>query len=485
MQQVDESSNNFLEHFLKIGSGTVITIIVGLITTPIITRIVKPYEYGQLSIFQMYTNIAVMVLCLGLDQALVRFFYDSDSRDYKKALIKFCVLLPLSITVLSGAFFLLIVNFSNIKFEFNDFVSLLLVINILLALLNRMAILVLRVTYDSGAYSIASILYRIFYVVFAIFLVELFPSHSFDGLCIGVIMGYFISTLYSMIRKRSYWSFKNNYKLKNRLEILKFGLPFILSMGLTQLFEALDKISINYFCDYSDVGIYSSAMSIINIFAVVQTTFNAVWGPMQVEHYVKDPDNTEFIKKGNQLITVIMFAIGLSLILLRNVFVLLLGKSFRGAAQILPFLIFNPVMYTISETTCSGIGVSKKSYLNIIVALGACICNFIGNTILVPLIGPRGAAISTGFSYFVFWLLRTVFSNKYYYVDYSIEKFLLITLISFGYAFYNTFFYNSLISIIIYFVCILILCLLYKKSIVMGVEIFRKQFQQLKNRKAL
>ena len=49
-------------------------------------------------------------------------------------------------------------------------------------------------------------------------------------------------------------------------------------------------------------------------------------------------------------------------------------------------------MYTISETTCSGIEKSKRSYLNIFVALGACIVNILGNCILVPIYGGRGAA---------------------------------------------------------------------------------------------
>ena len=44
-------------------------------------------EYGQLSIFTLYATIAVMVLCLGLDQALVRFYYESDTLEYRRALL--------------------------------------------------------------------------------------------------------------------------------------------------------------------------------------------------------------------------------------------------------------------------------------------------------------------------------------------------------------------------------------------------------------
>ena len=73
---------SFLSHFIVIGSGTIVNMLLGLLTTPIITRIVNPNEYGQLSIFNMYTNIAVMVLCIGLDQALVRFFYEKKETGF-------------------------------------------------------------------------------------------------------------------------------------------------------------------------------------------------------------------------------------------------------------------------------------------------------------------------------------------------------------------------------------------------------------------
>ena len=90
---------NFISNFLVIGSSTIINMLISLITTPIITRIVDPDVYGQLSIFNIYTGIAVMVLCLGLDQALVRFFYEEDTIQYKSSLLRACTIYPVIITI--------------------------------------------------------------------------------------------------------------------------------------------------------------------------------------------------------------------------------------------------------------------------------------------------------------------------------------------------------------------------------------------------
>lgn len=77
-------NNKFIKHFLVIGGGTFISMIIGFLTTPIITRIVNPIEYGQYSIFTMYSSMALMVLCLGLDQAMVRFFYEQETLEYRR-----------------------------------------------------------------------------------------------------------------------------------------------------------------------------------------------------------------------------------------------------------------------------------------------------------------------------------------------------------------------------------------------------------------
>ena len=71
-----------IKHFFIISGGTFLNLLIGLFTTPIITRLVNPTEYGQLSIFNMYTGIALLVFCLGLDQSLVRFYYKKDSKSY-------------------------------------------------------------------------------------------------------------------------------------------------------------------------------------------------------------------------------------------------------------------------------------------------------------------------------------------------------------------------------------------------------------------
>ena len=478
--KIDMTSNkNILSHFLIIGAGTVINMFLSLLTTPLITRLVDPSEYGQLSIFTMYTSIAVMVLCIGLDQALVRYYYDKDEIEYKTGLLKLCFVLPMLVSCVCVASVIMLAYIKVVRFEFKPFVMLLLGVNVLANIWSRISVLLLRITYQSKKYALSNVIHKIAYIAVVTPLILLINKDDLELLAIATVISFVVQAVYATIATRELWHFKKGEWLDNSKEIIKYGIPFILSMGLTTLFQAIDKISLNYYCSYSEVGIYSSAMTLVNIFAVIQTTFNALWGPMQVEHYVKNPDDTTFIQKGNRYITVVMFFIGFSLILAKDIFALLLGEKYRLAAYILPFLIFNPIMYTISETTCSGIGISKKSYLNIYISIGACVVNLIGNTILVPKLGCQGAAISTGLSYIVFFILRTIFSNKYYYIDYAVKRFCIITVIAIVYAWYNTFFKFNIFIIMGYIICIIVLFVLYKSEAMEGFKIAKKQLIQL------
>ena len=127
------------------------------------------------------------------------------------------------------------------------------------------------------------------------------------------------------------------------------------------------------------------------------------------------------------LVAIIMFFLGACLILLKDTIVLMLGNKYRDAVYCLPFLVFHPIMYTVAETTNTGIEKEKKSYFYIIIGIVSCAFNYIGNSILVPMLSERGAAISTGISFIIYWGIRTYISHRLFRVDYGIVKFMIST----------------------------------------------------------
>jgi len=475
------NNKNFFKHFLTIGIGTFMNLVIGFFTTPIITRIVDPAEYGQFSIFTIYSNMAVMILCLGLDQALVRYYYQSENIKYKKKLLYSCVWLPVMIGSIVSIVFILNSIYNVVQFEFNTTITVLLCVYTLIQIIYRFSMVIIRLNYNSKLYSRLQVLLKVIYIILALALIYALEKNFLLLLCIATVVSSFICLIVSIFAQKHIWNlFDNDYKkIKiNYKELIKYSYPFIFSMGIAVLFQAVDKLSLNYFCGYSTVGVYSSAMSLVHIFSIIQTTFNTLWSPMAIEHYTRNPNDKKFYQEGNLIITIIMFFIGINLILFKDLFAVILGEKYREAAYVFPFLIFNPIMYTISETTVNGLVFMKKSKSQVIVTLGACIANIIGNFILIPLIGSKGAAISTGISYIIFFTLRTVLSNKYYYIDFKLKRFYIITFVVSLYALYNTFVPTNIFGIIGYLLCMAILTLLYRKEISKYLNVLLKKIKK-------
>lgn len=461
-------NNSFLKHFATIGIGTIISLFIGLLTTPVITRLVDPNEYGQLSIFNMYSSIAMIVLCLGMDQSLVRYYYEKTEDEYKRALLLRCIRYPLIVTLTVAATVCLLSFSGRVQFEFPPVIMLILCIYTLTQLFYRFSLLMVRLSYKSKLYSALQIIQKIVYVTLSLLFLHYIRNQDFLVLTIATLLSVLVCAAVSIVMQSCLWNITQNDAAACPIttgELLRYGYPFIITLGLTTLFQAIDQIAIKWFSTYAQVGIYASTMSLVHIFAVVQTTFNALWGPMAVEHYTNDPEDRSFYQHGNQIITVVMFFLGISLILCKDVFAVLLGEKYREAAYILPFLIFNPIMYTISETTVSGLVFMKKSKAQILIALVACITNAAGNMLLVPRFGGKGAAISTGISYIVFFTMRTVLSNRYFPVEYALKRFYLLTFTVSIYALYNTFIHFNAGSVIGFLICIGILVTLYRKTV--------------------
>lgn len=349
---------HFLKHFMIIGTGTLINMFLGILTTPIITRIVAPIQYGQLSIFITYSNILLMILCLGLDQALVRYYYERNDEGYKRTLLFRCIKLPILISIILSCIIVILSTCNLISFEFNTYYIILLCLYTIIQIIYRFSLLLVRLAYKSKLYSILNIMHKLIYILLALLLILIFFNNNLLSLVIATIMATFFCMLISIVTQKNLWSIVN-YKASDCCitftELFKYAYPYIFTMGITTIFQAIDKISLNMYCSYTEVGIYSSTMTLVNIFAIIQTTFNSLWAPMSIEHYTKNKEDKNFYQKANQLITFVMCFLGISLILCKDIFAILLGEKYREAAYILPFLIFNPMMYTISETTVCGI----------------------------------------------------------------------------------------------------------------------------------
>ena len=217
---------------------------------------------------------------------------------------------------------------------------------ITILVMDRFASLLLRVSYKTKQFSIVNITSRLSYLIISIGLIFTINGHNSVILILATMISAALSVTLNILVQKESWNFSkshNDIDCPSTIEIFKYGVPFIIANSVGALFSFTDKMVIHMYRTYEEVGIYSSALGMVSVFSIIQTTFCTLWSPLTLEHYERDPEDTSFYIKGHNIITVIVFAAGLTMILGKDIFVVFLGEKYREASCLLPFLLFNPI----------------------------------------------------------------------------------------------------------------------------------------------
>ena len=439
--------NNLIKKFLSFSIGGYINILIGFLIVPITTRMLSPEQYGVSSLIDVIVQILVIATSLSMEQGFVRFFFEEEEENRGKLL--YTSLVPFFI--LGALAFLLIFIFRKdisifIVGKNENLIWICLILAILFRTINTFSFLVVRMKQRGSIFSILTVAVKLFEFIFILILFQYF-GNDYKTLIFATIFANLMVAIVSIFFERKVWNLKNLSSLKDckitKKELFNFSYPLILTMALNWLFASLDKITIRTFSNLNEVGIYSGAFKIVALLSVIQSGFSTFWTPTALEHYTKNPEDTSFYKKANDYLSLIFFLLGVNILLFRDVIGILLGKKFYNSIFVMPTLVFMPIMYLLSETTMIGIGFKKKTKYFLYVSVIASISNLIGNLFLVPYLGAKGAAISTGISYIVFFSARTYFSNKLINFGFNLKRIYIITFLILLYALFLSF-YNKI-----------------------------------------
>ncbi|MHB9309935.1 lipopolysaccharide biosynthesis protein, partial [Fusobacterium polymorphum] len=144
--------------------------LIGLITVPIITRMLSPEQYGVSSLINVITEIMVVVCCLGMDQGFVRFFYEEKEENRGALLynsLYYCFFItPISFIII----FLLKKRISIFILGKEDgLIWILIILSILFGVLKLFSFLVIRMQQRGKVYSLLNVLIKILEFLFIIF----------------------------------------------------------------------------------------------------------------------------------------------------------------------------------------------------------------------------------------------------------------------------------------------------------------------------
>lgn len=395
---------------LSFAIGPVGGALFGLITLPLVTWFFAQEDVGRLSMLQVTLSFGVLLFSLGLDQAYVREFHE---RENKPALLKqasfpglvLLILTLLGLLCFGGGISELLFGISAVH------LSLLVALALLASFISRFLSLVLRMNERGLAYSMSQLLPKFLLVVLVGLYVLLEADKTLTNLVLATSASFVTVTIVFAWNTRDEWlkAIPAPFDLSEVKSLLRFGLPLILGglafWGLT----ALDKVFLRTLSSFEELAVYSVSVSFAAVATILQSVFSTVWAPT-VYKWASSGEGLENIEKTTRfvlaLVVLIFCVAGLSSWLV-NYF---LPSSYKSVQWIVVSCLGFPLLYTLSETTVVGIGVSRRSSFAMLAALIAFGINVAGNIWLIPIFGAKGAAVSTCFSFLVFFIVRTEFS---------------------------------------------------------------------------
>lgn len=450
----------FFKKLLQFSIGPIVAAIIGFITVPITSHLVSADEMGLSSMYTIANNIITLIVLVGIDQAFAREY--NENSDKKKLLFN-SLLIPFIISICIGI--ILVIFSSNFaQLLFSDSTAILPVILLAfctpLFIIEKFMLLSLRMEEKAVQYSTWNIMSKLLNLIFTILLLLCYKKNFESIIYASVISQLIVSLMLLYICRRNIVISRRDIDKQQIKRLIKFGFPLIPASLIGWGLNSMDSIFLRAMSTYTELGHYSVALKIMNVLGLIQTSFTTFWAPMAFKWKANGESNEKF-KLVSDGVAFVMSVILIMILLFKSMIPLFLGNGYDNVIYILPFLLFYPIFYTMSETTTLGISFSRKTSYNIVVSIIAMGANLILNTLLVPKYGAVGAAIATGICYLVFFWTRTLISRKLWY-KFEIKKFIYVTFVLLGAALSNCIIKDTIIITAINMTSLILILIIYK-----------------------
>lgn len=447
-----------------IGSG-----LLGVITLPLLAWLYTPEDIGRVSMLQVVASLSVLLFSLGMDQAYVREYFETQNRP---RLLKSVVSLGLVLILV----FNLLILFISPRFISETlygtpsvYLSTISSLCFVFVFISRFLSLILRMQEKAVQYSMSQVLPKIIFLVFILLSIlcglkkdiyNLITAHAFSITAIALILAW---------TTRQDWVKALTEKIDRdeQRKLLAFGMPLIVGGVASWGLYMLDRVLLRHLSSFEELGIYSVAMSIGGVATLFAGIFNTIWAPL-VYKWINDGTDAKKIDQVSEYVLAAVFFVIVLSGLFSWVVPYFLPPKYEKVQYLITICLIGPLVYTLSETTSVGINIKRKTKLSMYASLCAVCASLVGNYFLIPRYGALGAAIATSWSFVLFFIIRTEFSCMVWRKVPRLRTYLMVLVVAVQSSFAGLFKLEN--GAVIY--------LLWSTILVIGVVIFRTEIKR-------
>lgn len=406
-------AKGFIKSVLGFSIPTIVSAFVAIVAVPLTSRYIPADEYAKANIFYEYGNLLALMAPMGIADAFIRFFHETDLVLERRRLYTICLSVTSAVLLAVGAITVGVFGPSVSKALFGRPDSALVGFLFLYAWAiscYKLSSYEARLEENIARYSIQQVAFivtnRLLYVVpIAVF-------HGFAAGCLFLLVSTLLIGGLSLITERKpIFSLRKTRDSESMGALVAYGLPLVLAGVSLNLMSAINKTALSGMSSFTEAGIYSLALTIANVFSFIPAAFCTYWSVYMYEHYETEREN---IKLVHDFISFSSIALVVGIFLLQDVLYAFVGPDYGASQPYFMLVMLWPVQSLLCETTAYGLNIERKTALGLAASAIAVIVDAAAVFILVPRWGAMGAALAFALASVVSLILRSVLGQKYY-----------------------------------------------------------------------
>jgi len=417
------SFRKLIKHILIYGSGVWAGKAIGFIMIPVYTRALSPSDYGVLELASRTTDIAAMVLALGLAAAMIRFHADARGTEERERVIRTaivfagsmgftaCLLMAWISTPLS------VVVFGTVRY---GFVLRLALIAMGLELATAAPLALLRLHERSTLFAAVNLGRLLIALGLNIYLV-VGRRMGVVGVFTSNLVGVAVVLVVLIVATRRYWRLAMDLRILKRM--LAYSVPLVPASLAMFVLNFGDRYFLRSYWGLGALGVYALGYKLCLVMpAVVMEPLGLAWSAVVFEVANREDADRVYERYFNgYMFCVVFFSVALAA-LSRDVVRVMADPGYRDASAIVPVVLLGFVAWASVNVFEIGALLRKKTWLRTLSSLAAAGAAMIAYAILIPRWGAMGAAWATVIGFAVMSGTSYVFSRVARRIPYDLRR---------------------------------------------------------------
>jgi len=377
----------------------------GLITTPIFTRLMTKAEFGEFNNFQTWTMILLYITSLDLEGSLIRACHEfrDDLNRYVHSMI--------ALSILSTGIFW--IGFTAFSAQASKLLS------IDAPYIHCMFFYLMFCPAVNIFQSAERFKYNYKWTVASSMVISVGASLLSVILVLGLenklqgrILGFVVPTAIVGFAIAVYYAFRSGgIRIRYWKYALPITLPYIPHLLSMYLLSNMDRVMIRRYCGSEDLALYSLAYTCGMVITVLLTSINSAYSPWLAEKLQnRDYDAVRRVSVPYVLLFS-AFAVGVVLVT-PELLLLLGGQSYMQAKYVMPPVAAGCLLQYVYCMYVNIEQYEKKTVGMAFASITAALVNYVLNAVFIRAYGYVAAAYTTYVGYFVLLCMHVIFVRK-------------------------------------------------------------------------